>query len=86
MAEYLKFGALGIGAILLAYATILLRQELAKAQPQPEIKEVDLELYGVRFCDGRTPPAWGKMDGNEIAGHNSGGRHPCHHGFNRHAP
>ena len=46
MAEYLKFGALGIGAMLLAYATILLRQELAKAQPQPESKKLIWSFMG----------------------------------------
>jgi hypothetical protein len=46
VAEYLKFGALGIGALSLGYATLLLRQELAKAQPQPESKKLIWSYMG----------------------------------------
>ena len=41
-----KIWCLGIGAILSAYATILLRQELAKAQPQPKSKKLIWSFMG----------------------------------------
>jgi len=46
MAEYLKYGALGFGALILGYAVILLRQELAKAQPQAESKKTIWSFMG----------------------------------------